>query len=136
MSSRIEDIFLDLETLFKQTYMQISEHKPHQTTAISQGAVATQLASTYPDIVNGLPLVATDGSSLNKAYTRTSVAQTLDALVSLISSIMQHVRLSEDNADKAFGMVASCMKLSRSDRLRTILLHQNDDALWLMERHM
>jgi hypothetical protein len=68
--------------------------------------------------------------------TRTTDAQTLNSLVGLILSILDNVRVTEDNIDRVFDMLGPIAAIPGNERVTRALMKHNEDAMWLMAQHM
>lgn len=135
MSSRVEEIFSDLESLFARLWAAVklrkSSHKltnsrPHDV-VIGGGKGGLDLASipTFP---------GDNGSPVTSLPTRTPDGQILEGLVKLLVTILSHVRLSEDNTDKILEMLTQVMVSDRSRMVRNALAKYNDDFVWLTDQ--
>ncbi|KAJ9614111.1 hypothetical protein H2200_002247 [Cladophialophora chaetospira] len=137
MSSRIEETFSELEGLFKERYSSVVRPaKGKKLVGPLDGKLSTAEGSTVNSVAKtSTELVANEvGSTLASAHhdtTRTSEGQILEALVDLMMTILQHVRISEDNADKVFDLLGPLM---HRKSIQETLLAYNADAAWLMER--
>jgi hypothetical protein len=132
MASRIEDIFLDLEALFKKICSAaLPSMKPKISSTSGDMPPATLVAShshrTVPDQLQQTSVTS------HKGLARTSAAQILNALIGLFVSILQTVRISEDNADRIFDMLGPLMGFSGMGAVRGALNEYNPDAVWLLE---
>lgn len=138
MASRIEEIFADAEALFRQTYHSISASNKGRFT--QQGGTAlmiNSIASSEEDLTLGVGAKPRNGTVSRAAVdttSRSSNAQTLVALTRLFVSILNHVRLSDDNADRIFDLLAPLLASSGGEQVRQALAKYNEDAVWLIER--
>ncbi|EXJ75799.1 uncharacterized protein A1O5_00306 [Cladophialophora psammophila CBS 110553] len=136
MSSRIEQLFDELENLFKKTYSSVvtstKREKPISMLSMKRSELvistrnSTQLNhedSTPPRQASMVPY---------SAVFRSSDGQVLEALVTLLVSILRHVQISEDNVDRIFALLAPLM---HTERVRQALLDYNEDVVWLIENH-
>ncbi|RVX70349.1 hypothetical protein B0A52_05848 [Exophiala mesophila] len=135
MSSRIEEIFSDLESLFTSLWTTVklrkSSHKPTNSRPHG-GAVGG--AEGGPALVS-MPTLSEDKiTPTTLPPTRTSEGQILEAVVKLLVTILSHVRLSEDNADRILDMLAPVMVTDRSRMVRNALVMYNDDFVWLFDQ--
>lgn len=135
MSSRVEEIFSDLESLFASSWTALKlrkgSHKPTNSrphdgvVGGGKGGLALVSVPTFP---------GDNGTPITSPPTRTSDGQILEALVKLLVTILSHVRLSEDNADKILEMLAQVMATDRSRMVRSALAKYNDDFVWLFDQ--
>lgn len=136
MASRINELFSDLESLFKKIHLAVESSKRRQAQSkIPNGTQADSLILTDRQAVRGQSDRAPDALSAQLPYPelqRTSDAQILEALIALFVSILESVRISEDNADRAFDMLSP---FAHKDPVREALRRYNEDALWLIEQH-
>ncbi|KIW14543.1 hypothetical protein PV08_07327 [Exophiala spinifera] len=138
MSSRIDEIFSDAEALFRQTYESLSALKtgrfPHtggnvqlnNSMVSSEQSLALRVSGEPGD--GGVSRYSVDTTS------RSSNVQLLGALTGLFVSILNNVRVSDDNADRAFTLLAPLLDSRFGEQVRPALVNYNEDAVWLLER--
>ncbi|EXJ53970.1 hypothetical protein A1O7_09307 [Cladophialophora yegresii CBS 114405] len=136
MASRIEDIFGELETLFKKIFSSVvGPEKSSKPVALLNAPGGSPSALTNSPLVPSHQSLMTGAqpaifSSLDGA--RSSKGQILEALVDLLVTILRDVRLSDDNADTVFQLLGS---FRHRETVRDALLEYNEDAVWLLEHH-
>ncbi|OQU94705.1 hypothetical protein CLAIMM_01029 [Cladophialophora immunda] len=134
MSSRIDELFDELEILFEKTYSSVfrSTRRQKSTTTLnmkrSELVVYTGNSTRLTHEASSLP--SQSSVAPYSVIVRSSSGQILEALVTLLISILQHVPISDDNVDKIFMLLAPLM---HTERVRQALLRYNEDAVWLLE---
>ena len=135
MASRIEDIFPDLENLFKKTYASaVRPAKGSKSITSFGGSVDVAMVSTDDSAVPS-PGGLMPGSQSSNSYTeiaRTSSGQLLEAFIDLLLIILRNVRMSPDNEDRAFVLLGPMMSRKA---VRDTLLACNDDVVWTIEHN-
>ena len=99
------------------------------------GKASTLELSTGNSVPTSLGVAPNDvHSAVSSSHhiARTLEGQILEALVDLMVTILQDVRISEDNAEKIFDLLGPLM---HRKAVRGALLGYNEDASWLMERY-
>ncbi|EXJ90906.1 hypothetical protein A1O1_04012 [Capronia coronata CBS 617.96] len=142
MASRIEDVFSDVEALFKKLSSAIKPTgRSQQRPASSKPKVlGTDIVTSYdrrairPNQTTGSNGLLT--MNQNSSAIRTSNERILDSLVDMFLSILRHVRMSEDNVDRLFDMLAPLMYMPGKGDVKAALTEYNEDAVWLMEQQM
>jgi hypothetical protein len=136
MASRIEDTFVDFETLFKRTYSSVvrptKSHKPVALLNVPGRALSVPMNSSMVPSHERITVDPESAIFSSPDTARTSSGQILEALVDLMVTILRSVRLSEDNADKAFELLGP---FKHRKTVRDTLLEYNEDAAWLIEDH-
>ncbi|KIW63070.1 hypothetical protein PV04_09948 [Phialophora macrospora] len=134
MASRIEDTFADFEALFKKTYSSVVRPtKSHKSVALINVLGGALSMPTNRSMVPDHERITADPRSAiisSSDTARTSKGQILEALVDLMVTILQSVRLSEDNADRVFELLGP---FKHRKPVRETLLEYNEDAVWLIE---
>ncbi|OAP61836.1 hypothetical protein AYL99_04039 [Fonsecaea erecta] len=134
VSSRIEALFDELEILFEKTYSTVFRSAKSQKSGAMSNMKQSELVispSSSMQLKNKSSS-SPDQSSLASygGTARSSDGQLLDALVTLLITILQHVRISEDSVDRVFMLLTPLM---HSERVRQALRSYNEDAVWLIE---
>lgn len=141
MASRIEDVFSDMEALFRRVYSGVTPSKKPQRKPASTrtGATGADIINSHDERLNHPQQVGGSGGPFTMAQyssaTTTSSGRILDGLVSLFVCILRNVRISEDNADRLFEMLASLMNMPGKEGIQASLKEYNEDAVWLIEQH-
>ncbi|KAK6386101.1 hypothetical protein LTS17_001675 [Exophiala oligosperma] len=139
MASRIEEVFSDIEALFRQTYHSVSaSQKGRLAHPKGKGLLIDSITSSEQGLVlevGGEPRAGAISRSSVETTSRSSDAQTLSALTRLFVSILTNVRLSEDSADRVYNLLAPLLATSDGEQVRKALFSYNEDAVWLIERH-
>ncbi|KAK7887956.1 hypothetical protein LTR67_009350 [Exophiala xenobiotica] len=140
MSSRVEDIFSDLEALFRKFYKAVLPSEKHRVPPTGVDATGTSLTTSdekKPNLLGKYEARDHPGRALSLLEpTRTTDAQTLNSLVGLILSILDNVRVTEDNIDRVFDMLGPIAAIPGNERVTRALMKHNEDAMWLMAQHM
>ncbi|EXJ93041.1 hypothetical protein A1O3_01597 [Capronia epimyces CBS 606.96] len=142
MSSRVEDIFSEVEALFNRVYSAAtSSRTPQQRpTSAKPGVKAMDLAGSSDGPNIQLQRDQERDSRLALSHHRSTVmtsnGRILESLVALLTSILRHVRTSEDNVDRIFEMLAPLMHMPGKEGLREALKDYNEDAIWLIEQRV
>ena len=113
MSTRIDEIFVKLKKLFKQTEAAYSSIK-------SSGARS-----------GGKDLVSTSTGVLSTSLARSSQGQVLGALIRLLTTVLTHVRVTDDIGDEIVDMLAPYAE--KREEVMKAVIEFNADALWLWE---
>ena len=139
MASRIEDIFPQLQALWKGTLTRVEENRSRtlKRTAAAQ-------AGKDPSASIDLQLIKAHSTDLQTsiaprhllAVNRTTDANMLDALVTLFSSILNYVRITDENGDAILFMLSPIIDEPKSETARQALQSWNADALWLVCERM
>jgi TELO2-interacting protein 1 len=131
MSSRIGDIFSDLEHLFTRL------HKGQSARLVPQRQDQKPNLSTIASQVMELPALEDNNEQdlmirtrSNRALLRTSDGQVLEALVDLLITILLHVQLSEENLHQVYDLLAPYKHIPV---VREALSNDNADVLWLLD---
>ncbi|KIW80111.1 hypothetical protein Z517_06726 [Fonsecaea pedrosoi CBS 271.37] len=135
MSSRIEEVFDELEILFEKTYSSVVGIKKRQKAiTIPEMKELESPTSLTRSIQKTHEAISSSDQTSLAPYggMRSSDAQILEALVSLLITILEHVRISEDNVDKVFMLLGP---LIHTERVRQALQKSNEDAVWLIDNH-
>ncbi|OCT46264.1 HEAT repeat protein [Cladophialophora carrionii] len=136
MASRIEEIFTELETLFKRIYSSVAgpgkSPKPVALLDVRRGSLSTPMNTSMVSSHGSITAGAQSASFPSLDSARTSNGQILDALVGLLVTILRDVRLSDDNGDRVFQLL---VPFKHREPVRDALLEFNEDAVWLMEYH-
>ena len=144
MSGRVEQIFPRLEKMWWDTRGKVhtdqkskggsvSRNKhdltlPHSSTSSIPSAVELQLVQqTQPNEVPSSTL------AFNASLSRTTYTQVLNALTSLLTTIITHVRISDGDGWKILDMLAPSMDQPGYDAVRIALETWNADAVWLLD---
>ena len=144
MSGRIEQILPRLERMWWNTWKKV-----HTDQKLSEGSVIW----TKPDL--SLPQastskissavvlqlvrqtqtneVASSTPTVNTILSRTTHTQILNALISLLTTILTHVRISDEDGWKVLDMLAPIMYQPGHDAVRSALQTWNADAVWLLD---
>lgn len=140
MASRIEDIFSDLEALFRKfskVVLPFDRPRISSTEVNATGTSLTTLDEKIPNLVGRHEAHNYLASALSMlGATRTTDTQTFNSLVGLILSILDNVRTTEDNIDRIFDMLGPIAAIPGNGRVTRALLKHNEDAVWLMAQHV
>jgi hypothetical protein len=139
MASRIEDIFPQLQSLWKSTLKRVEDNRTRTVKRISAAQNGTDLiGSTDLQLVKAHPtdLQTSTAPAHPLAMNRTTDAKILDALVNLFSSILNYVRITDENGDAILSMLSPIINESKSETARQALETWNADALWLVCQRM
>ena len=130
MSTRIEDLFTKLQALFESTRSQVEQKHTANRTVAGKGMLQLSVSSDAkrPASSTAAMVPASEGGST----TRTAQGQILAALVKLLCSILEHVRVSDDMGENIVVMLGPWV--GRSEEVRRVVGLWNEDALWLLER--
>lgn len=135
MASRIEDIFPQLQSLWKSTLKKIESERA-RTGSRCADTEAGQSLNAIVDLqvlkAHSQDLETTTASSHLSTFSRTADAQMLNALISLLGSITNYVRITDDNGDAILTMLLPVINESSSRAVRQALQTWNSDASWLM----
>ncbi|KIX03754.1 uncharacterized protein Z518_07307 [Rhinocladiella mackenziei CBS 650.93] len=127
MTSRVENLFPDLEAMFKRYYLAIAQSRKQSLPSRMLNGTSTSLGYlTHQQIIQEPPEVG-GGSRVM----RNSDTQILESLIALLITIVESVRISEDNADKVFDMLDPIMHMPGQERVKMALQKYNEDAAWL-----
>ncbi|EHY60123.1 hypothetical protein HRR83_006483 [Exophiala dermatitidis] len=141
MTSRIEEIFGDLEALFRRVYSTVTSTKTSRQKLSSANSNLAGLGSgAFLDVRNlQQHTMAESGGSFafnqDSGAVPTSTRRILESLVALFISILRYVRISEDNADKVFTLLAPLMDMPGKEEVKAALKEYNEDAVWLFEQY-
>ncbi|KIX98476.1 uncharacterized protein Z520_05777 [Fonsecaea multimorphosa CBS 102226] len=134
VSSRIEALFDELEILFEKTCSTVLRSTTRQKSVGIPNIKRSGLIISPSDSTQlKNESASSPGQSSMAPYSspfRSSDGQLLEALVTLLVTILQHVQISEDYVDKVFMLLAPLM---HTERVRQALLSYNEDAVWLIE---
>jgi len=138
MSTRIEDMFMQLEKLFKKTYGLVHGGGEKKSLNSKQGGKpsTTIVGAVNLDVVGMESNAPAASNAVTNAPSRTTNAQILNALIDLLTCILGHVRLTEDNADKILEMLAPVLRQPGHEGVKEALTVWNADALWLAQQQM
>ena len=123
MSTRIEDLFTRLQALFESTRRQVEKKQSTSGVTAGRGIIMKGSASSTAAMIP----TRESGST-----TRTAQGQILAALVKLMCSILEHVRVSDEMGEDIVGMLGPWV--GRSEEVRRVVGGWSEDALWLLER--
>jgi TELO2-interacting protein 1 len=135
MASRIEEIFPQLQSMWKRTWKNVEVdrfRKMAKTTNVNVGqnltaSVDLQLVKSSHGDMGTLK----NSSQQLSVASRTTDMQVLNALVVLFTSILNYVRITDDNGDAILGMLAPIMDDPGRDSVREALETWNANAVWL-----
>lgn len=132
MSSRIEEIFSDLEAVFKKTYSSLTQSTKHQKSVVPGTVIVapSQLARPITDATTATSVSALQHASGSGDSVRTSDGQVMQSLVILMVTILRNVRVTEDNADKIFDLLGP---FRHTASVQEALLGYNEDAVWVQD---
>lgn len=135
MASRIEDIFAQLQSLWKSTWQKVEAERARTINRHAANQVGKDLAANIDlQLIMAHPkdFETTKGSSQVSALNRTTATQMLNALIILFSSILNYVRVTDDNGDAILSMLAPVVNEPSNDPVRQALETWNSDAVWLI----
>jgi TELO2-interacting protein 1 len=158
MSSRIEDIFPRLEKLYTKVWAEVEKDRERMTQhrgptsrlAIdnNQNSEDGNLKGTVDlQIVKQSPITSQDkiltpasapGQSTSSSSTspRTSTTLLHNALASLLTTIIAHVRITDDIGDRILALLAPIMDDPGREEVRDALEIWNADAVWALRETM
>ena len=139
MASRIEDIFPQLQSLWKSTLKRVEDNR---TRTVKRSAAAQ--AGRDPTASIDLQLIKAHPTDLQTstapahllAINRTTDAKILGALITLFSSILNYVSITDENGDAILSMLSPIIHEPNSETARQALATWNADALWLVCERM
>lgn len=137
MSSRIEGIFPDLMAIItKISSATAPSPKRAKLLKLQNGVRPESLGGSSQNIVHAGRDEPRDNllSALQGNRTRPADMQVLNSIVSLLISILQNVRISEDTADRVLDILVPFATVHKQD-VREVLLEYNSDVVWLTEEH-
>lgn len=135
MASRVEEIFPRLQSLWKQTWKNVEvdqSRKMARSTHVNVGQKVTASADLHL-------VKAFDGEMgpLKPSFhqlvqpSRTTDVQVLNALIRLFTTILNSVRITDDNGDAVIGMLSPIIDQPGRSGMREALETWNADAVWL-----
>ncbi len=135
MASRIEEVFPDLEAAFQKSQMSMAKPtKDKKSVRLRSGDSDSTAGCLDSSMILRPEEFAPYTPSTISPYgdsVRTSLRQILEALIEMMITILQSVRLSEDNADKILGLLEP---LRHMTSVRDAMERDNEDAVWLMAK--
>ncbi|KAG9789456.1 ARM repeat-containing protein, partial [Aureobasidium melanogenum] len=141
MTSRIEEIFGELEALFRRVYSTATSTKTARQKSASANSTLDGLGSRAFLDVRNLQQQTTVESGSSFAFNQddgavpASTRRILDSLVALFITILRYVRISEDNADKVFALLSPLMDKPGKGEIKAALKEYNEDAVWLFDQY-
>ena len=138
MAGRIEDIFPQLERLYRQVWRRVLANRsrnafktaqlPPGTAAIS-GTVDLRIVKTAPESQTIAPHPQPSAGGSMQDYTIDS--QIHNALIGLFVAVIGHVRVTEDIGDSILEMLAPIMNDPGRENVYEALESWNEDAVWI-----
>ena len=135
MASRIEDIFPQLQSLWKSNWKKVEAERARTISRSAESETGKDLIA-----IIDLQLIKAHSRDLEtsaaplylSALSRTTDTQMLKALIILFSSILNYVRITDDNGDAILTMLSPVMNEPSNEKVRQALETWNADAFWLI----
>jgi hypothetical protein len=135
MASRIEDIFPQLQSLWKSNWRKVEAERARTISRSTDSDTGKDLIAIFD-----LQLIKAHSQDLEtsaaplylSALSRTTDTQMLKALIVLFSSILNYVRITDDNGDAILTMLSPVMNEPSNEEVRQALETWNADAFWLI----
>ena len=129
MSTRIEEDFTRLQALFESTRRQVEQKHTANKSVAGKGMLQQSVSNGAKRPASSTAAMVPTSGSGNAS--RTAQGQILAALVKLLCSILEHVRVSDEMGEEIVGMLGPWV--SKSEKVRRVLGLWSEDTLWLLE---
>lgn len=132
MASRIDELLSSLETLFKKLQAPKTNFRNVQAPVKMQDSPTSSISGPSFNMIDQ-GKEDSNRVAIDRRQNRRSQHQILRSLLALFCAILRSVRISEDNADKIFEMLAPYMGKGGEAPLEDALTEYNSDFVWLMK---
>jgi hypothetical protein len=134
MASRIEDIFPQLQSLWKRIWTNVEAESKRMLGRSLKTETSKLTASVDLQLIaaHSKDLETSSASLHISTFTRTTDAQMLDALVAMLSAIISFVHITDDNGDAILSMLAPLIIRPHREAVQQTLVTWNSDACWLI----
>ena len=129
MSTRIEEVFARLQALFESTRRQVEQKQGTSKGGGGRGTLVLPTPDVKTSASTSAAMVPTSGTG---NASRTAQGQILAAMVKLMCSILEHVRVSDEMGEDMVRMLRPWV--GRNEEVRRVIGGWSEDALWLLER--